>query len=257
MITLYEHPLSPYARKVKIALWEKALPFESRVLDLFAQVPPDFAATSPRLEVPTLVDDGLTVFDSTIIVEYLEDRYPEPSLRANDPADRARARMLEEVADTQLEAALWALAEVRFFGRATGEKAAEMTAAAATVIGRHLDRLERALAGRDYLNGTRFGLGDIAHIPLVSAAGFFGLQPGPERPRLDGWLVRMLTRESVQKDQAAAMEAVASFGPGAAGGRQIVRQYRDHRLEWMMKHGGADIVREGLAAGTIKFAPDV
>jgi glutathione S-transferase/RNA polymerase-associated protein len=257
MFTLYEHPLSPYARKVKIALWEKALPFESRAVNLLAEVPPDFAAANPRLEVPTLVDDGLAIFDSTIILEYLEDRYPERPLRAADPADRARARMLEEIADTQLEATLWALAEVRFFGRATGERAEAMTADAVAVVGRHFDRLERALAGREYLNGARFGLGDIAHVPLMSSAAFFGIQPGSEQPRLSDWLARMLARESVEKDQAAAMAAVASFGAPSGGGRPLVRQYRDHRLEWMMKHGGADIVRDGLAAGTIKFASEV
>ena len=256
MVTLYEHPLSPYARKVKIALWEKGIPFESRVPDLFGSIPGDFATASPRLEVPTLIVNGLSIFDSTIILEYIEDRYPEPALRAADPADRARARMLEELADTQLEATAWALAEVRFFGRATGSRAEELTAAARSVVSHHFDRLEHELSKREFLNGPAFGLGDIAFIPLVASLGFFGLQPGPERPRLSAWLGRMFERESVQKDQAAAMEAVASFSTAATGGRPVVRQYRDHRLEWMMKHGGADIVRDGLANGSIKFAPD-
>ncbi len=258
MVTLYEHPLSPYARKVKIALWEKGIPFESHMPDLFGDAPKEFAAASPRLEVPTLVADGLSLFDSTIILEYLEDRYPEPPLRAADPADRARARMLEELADTQLEATAWALAEVRFFGRATGAQAEELTAAASAVVARHFDRLERELSTREFLNGPAFGLGDIAFIPLVAALQFFGLQPGPERPRLSAWLGRMFERDSVQKDQAAAMEAVAGFSTAATGGsgRRIVRQYRDHRLEWMMKHGGADIVRDGVANGSIKFPPD-
>ena len=257
MLTLYEHPLSPYARKVKIALWEKGIHFESRLPDLMGSLPADFTAASPRLEVPTLVAEGLSIFDSTIILEYIEDRYPQPPLRAADPADRARARMLEELADTQLEAAAWGLAEVRFFGRATGSKADELTAAAGAVVAHHFDRLERELSRRDFLNGPAFGFADIAFIPLVSALGFFGLQPGPERPRLSAWLGRMLERESVQKDQAAAMEAVAGFSTMATGGggRPVVRQYRDHRLEWMMKHGGADIVRDGLANGSIKFAP--
>jgi glutathione S-transferase len=257
MITLYEHPLSPFARKVKLALWEKGIPFESRVMNLFEQVPADFARTSPRLEVPTLVDGSLAIFDSTIIVEYLEDRYPEPALRAVDPADRARARMLEEIADTQFEATNWALAEIRFFKRATGAKAEEMTAAGGVAIGKYYDRLEHALAERPYLNGPAFGLGDIALIPPVSAAGFFGFPVGAEHPKLTDWLGRMMARASVQQDQAAVMGAISAFGPAAGGGRPIVRQYRDHRLEWMLKHGGRDVVVEGLERGTIKFSPDV
>ena len=62
----------------------------------------------------------------------------------------------------------------------------------------------------------------------------------------------MRGRASVQQDGAEVVAAAASFGQ-----RSGVRQYRDHRLEWMLKHGGEDIVREGLARGTIKFSPDV
>lgn len=257
MLTLYEHPLSPYARKVKLALWEKGLPFESRKVDLFGEIPADFARTSPRLEVPSLVDEGVSIFDSTIILEYIEDRYPEPPLRPSDPAGRARARMLEDIADTQLDATLWALAEIRFFGVATGAKAEEMTAAAGAAIAKNFDRLEWELTGCSYLNGAAFGWADIALIPHVTAAEFFDFRPGVQRPRLSDWLSRVMERESVQRDQAEAMAAVSTFGSGAGGRRPILRQFRDHRLEWMVKHGGLDVVIEGVRQGTIKFSPDV
>ena len=78
MLELFEHPLSPYARKVKILLYEKGIPFERRFVNpLASQDDPvlrAWAATSPRLEVPTLVDGDARIFDSTIIVEYLEER---------------------------------------------------------------------------------------------------------------------------------------------------------------------------------------
>ena len=67
MIVLYEHPLSPYAQKVKIALVEKGVAFEARLSDFFGS-DAAFAGASPRLEVPALIDGDVTVLDSTIIL---------------------------------------------------------------------------------------------------------------------------------------------------------------------------------------------
>jgi glutathione S-transferase/RNA polymerase-associated protein len=252
MLTLYGVAISPYVRKVKIALWEKGIPFESRVADPFLGILPDtFVAASPRLEVPVLVDDDLSIFDSTIILEYLEDAYPNPPLRPAAPADRARARMLEEIADTQLEAAIWALGEIRFFKRAVGAQAEHLTAAAQSAIGRHFDRLERELASRPYLSGLAFGTGDLALVPPVTAAAFFGMGPGSGHPRLSDWLRRMQERDSVQKDATDVLAAATSFGTQAG-----VRQCRDHRLEWLFRHGGQDIVCQGLERGTLRLSAD-
>jgi glutathione S-transferase/RNA polymerase-associated protein len=69
MLTLYEHPLSPCARKVKICLYEKGVPFERRFVNPYAPDDPnfqEFVRASPRLEVPVLVDGDVRVFDSTI-----------------------------------------------------------------------------------------------------------------------------------------------------------------------------------------------
>ena len=111
MITLYDHPLSPYAQKVKIALREKGLAFEAPLPGGLGAggASGDFVEASPRAEVPALVDGEVRVFESTIILEYLEDAYPEPPLRPASPAERARVRMLEEVMDTHYEAINWAI----------------------------------------------------------------------------------------------------------------------------------------------------
>src|SRR3546814_8093886 len=108
MLLLYDVPLSPFAQKVKMALIEKGLDYDTRIPTLGA---PDaaFAAASPRHEVPALLDDAFAIFDSTVILEYIEDKWPEPALRPADAAGRARWRMIEEVCDTQFEAINWAL----------------------------------------------------------------------------------------------------------------------------------------------------
>ena len=69
-ITLYEHPLSPYAQKNKIALYEKGVPFELKLPTGIGSghADSDFLAANPRAEVPALIDDGFAIFDSTIIL---------------------------------------------------------------------------------------------------------------------------------------------------------------------------------------------
>ena len=104
MITLYSGPISMFARKTEIALGEKGIEFE-RIMVPFTQSAgyspkhPNVLAANPKAQVPVLVDGDLTLFDSTLIFEYLEEAYPEPALWPNDPRDRARARMLELFAD--------------------------------------------------------------------------------------------------------------------------------------------------------------
>jgi len=106
MMLLYEHPLSSYAQKVKIALREKSLVFDKQTPGAIGtgKANGPFAAASPRNEVPALVDGDVAIFDSTIILEYLEDKFPSPPLLPRDPAARAKARMIEEVCDTLYEA---------------------------------------------------------------------------------------------------------------------------------------------------------
>ena len=84
MITLYDHPLSPYAQKVKISLREKGLAFEAPMPGGLGAggAAGEFVEASPRAEVPALVDGDVAIFDSTIILEYLDDAYPEPAMQA-------------------------------------------------------------------------------------------------------------------------------------------------------------------------------
>src|SRR5206468_2797728 len=81
---------------------------ECRLPDFMSGRDDAFAAANPRLEVPALVDGDTRVFDSTIILEYIEDRWPTPPLLPVAPAERARVRMLEELCDTYVEPISWA-----------------------------------------------------------------------------------------------------------------------------------------------------
>ncbi|HSV03145.1 MAG TPA: glutathione S-transferase family protein [Phenylobacterium sp.] len=260
-ITLYEHPLSPYAQKVKIVLREKGLAFEAVLPQGMGAggATGAFVEANPRAEVPALVDGEVRVFDSTVILEYLEDAYPEPPLRPGSAAERARVRMLEEIMDTHFEAITWGLGELSWFRRAEGAEAEAIRGRAALQLTGFYGWLERQLGEMTWFNGAAFGWGDIAVAPFVNGAVGQGHAPA-EDSRLAGWLARANERPSVAK----AREDIAEWSRGAslADVAQLVetglfkREYRDHRLEWMVKSGGLGVVLRGVERGNIRFAPD-
>lgn len=258
MIVLYEHPLSPFAQKVKIALREKGVPFEPRLPDLFGGGDADFTAANPRREVPALIDGETAVFDSTIILEYLEDRWPTPPLLPASPAERARVRMLEELCDTIYEATNWAVFEVRVFQRATGSLADRLLARAAEQVAGINAYLDRQLGAHPFFNGERFGWGDLSVVPLVHAAALSGSAPAAGS-RLAAWLERARAQPSVAQTFEESVLSLDGFQmlPDLVRSGQFVREYRDHRLEWMLRSGGVDIVLEGMQRKNIRFSHEL
>lgn len=259
MIKLYEHPFSPYVQKVKIAMYEKNIPFEAEIPNAFSGAPTDFGNSNPRLEVPALIDDGLAIFDSTVILEYLEDKWPKPAILPASPRDRARVRMIEELCDTYYEAINWGLMEVQAWQRVTGDAAAAMTKRAqAQTIGMY-QRLERELGGAAYFNGADFGWGDLSVFPYVNGSVVWGLAP-KAGSRLAAWLDRVNKRDSIKKTLAASAAFQGNMGdslPQMLASGQFKRQYRDHRLEWMIRSGGVEVVIEGMRKGTIRFSEEI
>jgi len=259
MPTLYEHPLSPYAQKVKIALYEKGIPFEARMPNLLMPSgESEFAASNVRLEVPSLIDGDVSVFDSTIILEYIEDKWPSPPLLPSSPAERARVRMIEEICDTYVEAIMWAVYEIRVFERARGTLAEELLARADQQIAGCQSWLDRQLGDRPWFNGEAFGWGDLSVWPYVAAQAASGSAP-KAGSRLAAWLEKASSRESTSKCGQAALESMEGFqslGALVEGGL-FKREYRDHRLEWMIRSGGKQIVLDGIEKENIRFAVEL
>ena len=259
-VLVYEHPLSPYAQKVKIALCEKGVPFEARMPAEIGsgRVAGEFAAVNPRGEVPVLVDGDVRLFDSSVILAYVEERWPEPPLLPASPAARAQVRTLEEVMDTHYEAINWGLAEILAFGRAQGELAQRLIARAAEQTAALLVWLEPQLSAEGWFNGDAFGMGDLCVVPFVNGSVGFGNGPKPGTP-LAEWLVRANERPSVAASASAARDAAEQGASSLAAVAKLIasgqfqREYRDHRLEWMIRSGGLEVVREGLAKQNIRF----
>jgi len=214
MITLYSGPLSLFSRKVEIALREKALPFE-RIMVPFNQTSgydprhPEVLALNPRRQVPILNDEGLIVYDSTVILEYLEEAYPQPPLYPQSPAERARCRLDELFADEILFMALRPLMH-RSEPPATdrNKRAAQEADAliAEAALERHYALLNDRLTGRDFLSEA-LSVADIAMFMTV----FWALRLGG--PSLDfytglaGWFERLSSRPAFAIAAAEVTEA--------------------------------------------------
>lgn len=257
MITLYEHPLSSYAMKAKIALSEKGIEFQcivpSGMMD--GKVDNAFVQANPRAEIPALIDGDTKVFDSTIIMEYLEDKWPAPALLPKTPAERARVRMIEDVMDSLYEPNNWGLGEVLRFKRATGPLADKLVAFSRANVTQLQSWLDRQLGGKPWFNGDSFGWGDVACAPYVVRSAVSGHAP-PAGSALAAWLERVSVRPSVAKAVDQMKQVIANFPDVATmlAQGQVKRQYRDHRLEWMIAGGGLAIVQEGMEKGTIRFS---
>lgn len=257
MLKLYEHPLSAYAMKVKIALNEKGLDYETAIPEGMATgtAGGDFVAANPRAEVPTLVDGDFQVFDSTVILEYIEEKWPDPALLPGTPAERARVRMIEDVMDTQYEQNNWGTFEVLRYQRASGELAQTLLAYGKRNIEQLQAWLDRALGNRPWFNGDVFGWGDLSVIPYLNRSAGYGYLP-PKGSKLLDWIGRVNERASVAKvkmQMQATLEKMPDLSAMLKSG-QVVRQYRDHRLEWMIAAGGISVVLEGIEKGTIRFS---
>lgn len=254
-IEVVEHPLSPYAQKVKIALDEKGVEYRTSLPEgIGSGTTPDLTRESFRGEVPVLRTDGESMFGSATMLAFIEENWPEPALMPTDPLTRARARKIEEVCDTHYEAITWGMSEVHFFGRATGDLADRLTETAKAQVGRLNAWLDRRLGGADWFGGGEFGFADICAAPFVQGAASFGFTP-ENGSGLAEWLERVRARPSVAKAFSAAAEVRDSMTnvAGLVESGLFKRQYRDHRLEWMIRSGGIDVVRDGLAKDNIRF----
>lgn len=205
---LYDYAPSPNSRKVRLVLAEKGLPYERRHIDIARgqQRAEAFLAINPRGQVPALVDtrtnpDGtrrtVTVYDSTIINEYLEEAYPDPPLFPTDPADRAMARILEDWADNVLVEPTGVLYAQYVFTSERRRNQAKIEEARMRII-ELLKRLEDILSdGRPYLLGE-YSIADAAVTPSITYAAQFGAPIAHLLPRTNQWFTRLKNRPSFE-----------------------------------------------------------
>lgn len=159
MMKLLSATPSPYARKVRIALAEKGIPFE-----LLTEVPWNADSQTPQYnpleKLPVLIlDDGRTVYESRYILEWLETKYPEPPMLPADPDERLAAKHLEVLVDGVLDAFVLHFWERR---RAPEHQSGPWLERQYRKIEGGVRELARLVPGEGFCIGGRFGLGDIA-----------------------------------------------------------------------------------------------
>jgi glutathione S-transferase len=194
MLRLHHHPLSIFARRVRIALLEKNVSCELVEVDMRARAhkAPQFLALNPYGRVPVLEDDGFVLAESTAILDYLEARHPEPALVPADPQGRALVAMHSKLCDLHLGVETGPLIfPLRFLPREKWDTGA-MDRARERII-KHLEIVEAQLGDREYMVGDRYSLVEVCYTPLVEFLHQAGITPPP---RVDRWIGRMLARPS-------------------------------------------------------------
>jgi glutathione S-transferase len=201
-LTLYHSVESTCAQKVRIVAAAKNLQWEEIRLNLRKgeQFSPRYLQLNPKAVVPTLVHDGVAIRESSVINEYLEDCFPEPSMVPDDPIDRARMRLLVKTIDEEVHPAIGVLSYAIFlrhqmnermsadelrdhFGKvadparrsrqmSTHEAGLQAPVASASISALKLfaEQLSSALDNRSWLVGNEFSLADAAALPYMVRA---------------------------------------------------------------------------------------
>jgi glutathione S-transferase len=238
MLKLYNAAHSTCSQKVRICLAEKNLAFEDIKLDIGKakeHLKPDYLKINPNGVVPTLIDDGQVVTDSSVICEYLEEKYPEVRLTPEDPVQRARMRawmrFIEEVPTAAVRVPSFNMgflpryegmdrktfedveSDIRpirkqFYRRmGPGGFRKEDVQASLEQMSNTCSRMNAALEHGPWLLGQQYSLADIIVTPLIDRMADLGMENiwRDKFPRVSDWYARMKARPAFQK----------TFYPGA------------------------------------------
>lgn len=232
MLTLYHHGSSACAAKVRFALAEKQLDFESRYIDLMRgeQFAPDYVALNPKAVVPTLVHDDAVITESTVICEYLDEVFAEHPLLPSSPLQRARVRVWTKAVDEELHPACSAVTYIvshrhtilrngagsheKFLagGSAEGRPARERkwqwiqeglkapgASAQLKIYTGYLEKMERDLEDGGWLVGDAFSIADVAMAPYLfrlSSLAMDSIWRDGRMQQVDDWFARVKARPS-------------------------------------------------------------
>ena len=181
MPTLYTAERCPYAARARITLAEKGIAYDAVEIDL-ADRPAWLYEKNPLGKVPVYEEDeGLVLPESEVIMEYLEERFPEPALWPADPAERALGRLWLQRFDDRLGKP--------YYEARRGDGRDELDA--------RLGELDRALEAQPYLTGREYGLADIGYVPwILRARANLGVDL-ESFPAVEAWLARLIERPGV------------------------------------------------------------
>jgi len=198
-IILYHDVPSTNSDRVKIALAEKGLSWEGVRISLAKreQKNPEFLKLNPYGKIPVLVEDGKILFESCIINEYLDEKYPDPTLMPKDHWARGRARILVDYAINYLHEPYWALRGEIMMKKNEAERDQKIITDRRAELLQKLQYLELELGDKPFMLGE-FSLVDIDIFPRFPRMESFGVIPSASLPGLSAWYERMKQRPSVR-----------------------------------------------------------
>lgn len=197
-IKLYHDVPSTNCDRVKIVLAEKGLPWEGIWVKLgtMEQKSPEHLKRNPYGKIPVIDDDGKLLFESCIINEYLDEKYPNPPLQPKDPYLRARGRILVDYFLNYLHEPYWAL-RGEMIKKNEAERDQKLIAETRKEVAARLQYLEQALGDKPFFLGE-YGLTDIAMLPRFPRLQQYGVLPSAALPHLTAWFERMKQRPAVR-----------------------------------------------------------
>jgi glutathione S-transferase len=194
---LYHLPLSPFSRKIRLVLSEKRLPFELRMEKVWERRA-EYLELNPACTVPTLLEDnGLTIPDSGVICEYLEEAYPDISLLGRTLAERVEVRRLVawfdgKFADEVSKNLIGEKFMKRLAGR--GNPDANVLRIGYTALRHHLQYIGWLAETRKWLGGANISLADFAAAAHLSVIDFAGDVDWTVSPAARDWYARVKSR---------------------------------------------------------------
>ena len=214
-LIVYGAPLSPFVRKVRLCLLEKDLPYQLEIITPFGQ-PDWYREINPLGRIPALRDGELTLADSSVICQYLEEKHPEQTtLYGREPAHRAQIRWLEKYADYEL-APLCTFTVFRnrvlkpTMGKSSDE--ASISTALNDKLPPHFDYLEQQLGNKEYFVDGQLSMADLALACQLVNMEHGGEQLDANRwPMLAAHYARMKARASLQSVLPGEQRTVAKL----------------------------------------------
>jgi glutathione S-transferase len=213
MRVLYHLPLSPFARKVRLVLAEKRLPFELRAEKVWARRQ-EFLELNPACTVPVLVEDnGLVIPDSAVICEYLDEAYPDTALLGRTLGDRVETRRLcawfdGKFHDEVVRNLLWEKTMKQLLG--LGPPEASALRAGSVNLKHHLSYIGWLAENRKWLAGANLSLADFSAAAFLSALDFIDAVDWTVSAAAKDWYARMKSRPSFR---AVLADRVTGMNP--------------------------------------------
>ncbi|NWF39138.1 stringent starvation protein A [Mariprofundus sp. NF] len=185
MIKLYSDAHCPNSHRTRIVLAEKELPVDTQELES-ENLPADFLKINPYGKLPTVIDRDIVFFESSVVNEYLDERYPHPPLKPGSPAERAQMRL----AVLQLERELYVLYEDTQNGRKKKDAVKKMEV--------YFDSLNAYLGRTEYFIGEQYTLADVTLAPILWRLPSIGLDTA-KWGNLEGYMDRLFERSAFER----------------------------------------------------------